>query len=164
MAFCFCAIAVSEFICITKSGETMENFTPYSAFFGGTLIGISASMLMLLNGRIAGISGIVKGLLKPSNCSEINWRIAFLAGLVFGGLGYAMVFPVQITLPQGINMLTLIIGGLLVGFGTAMGNGCTSGHGVCGMSRFSIRSIVATMTFLSTGMLTVYIIRHVLGE
>lgn len=141
----------------------MENFTPYSAFFGGTLIGISASMLMLLNGRIAGISGIIKGLLTEPSVRDIYWRIAFLVGLVLGGFGYSMLFPIQIMLPEGINLPTLIIGGLIVGFGTALGSGCTSGHGVCGMSRFSMRSIIATITFLSTGMLTVYIIRHVFG-
>ena len=141
----------------------MENFTPYSAFIGGSLIGLSASLLMLLNGRIAGISGIVKGLLSPFDFSENNWRIAFLLGLLLGGLGYALLFPVEIILPKGVNTLTLIIGGLLVGYGTSMGGGCTSGHGVCGMARFSLRSIVATMIFLSTGILTVYIIRHVLG-
>ncbi len=141
----------------------MENFTPYSALFGGILIGLSASMLMLLNGRIAGISGIVKGLIKPSSASEINWRIAFIVGLIFGGFAYSLIFPVEIKPPEGINTLTLIIGGLIVGIGTAMGNGCTSGHGVCGVARFSIRSIIATATFLSTGILTVYIIRHVLG-
>lgn len=121
-------------------------------------------MLMLLNGRIAGISGIVKGLLTSFDFSESNWRIAFLVGMIIGGLGYAMLYPVEIILPEGINTLTLIIGGHIVGFGTSMGGGCTSGHGVCGMARFSLRSIVATMIFLSAGMLTVYIIRHVLGS
>lgn len=141
----------------------MEHFTPVSALIGGVLIGLSASLLMLLNGRIAGISGIVGQLMVQRSRSEIAWRLAFVLGLVAGGLVYALFFPMRIEQPAFSSNWVLIIGGLLVGFGTALGSGCTSGHGVCGMARFSLRSLVATLTFLSFGMLTVYLVRHVIG-
>lgn len=141
----------------------MENFNPISAAIGGILIGLSASLLMLLNGRIAGISGIVGQLLNRLDRIEMLWRVAFLVGLIAGGLIYAQFMPVDFPRPVSTNQLTLIIGGLLVGFGTAMGSGCTSGHGVCGISRFSLRSLLATVSFLCMGMLTVYLIRHILG-
>lgn len=141
----------------------MENFTPYSALAGGILIGLSASLLMLLNGRIAGISGMVRGLIMPESLAEFNWRLAFVIGMMIGGFGYVSFFPVSIALPDNINTGMLIIGGFLVGLGTSLGNGCTSGHGVCGLSRFSLRSLIATITFLTTAIVTVYLIRHVIG-
>ncbi|ORU90226.1 MAG: YeeE/YedE family protein [Cycloclasticus sp. symbiont of Poecilosclerida sp. M] len=141
----------------------MENFTPYASSAGGVLIGISASLLMFLNGRVAGISGIVAGLFTNPAMIEKAWRFAFITGLILGGLAYASFNPVEIMPRENMSTAILIVGGLLVGFGTAMGGGCTSGHGVCGMSRFSLRSILATFTFLLSGIITVYLVQHVIG-
>ncbi|HIL40048.1 MAG TPA: YeeE/YedE family protein, partial [Methylococcales bacterium] len=113
----------------------MENFTPYSALFGGILIGLGTSLFMLLNGRIAGISGLLKGLLSQSTTGvDKSWRAAFIIGLVLSGLVYQTFVPIQGSAIENTQPIILIIGGLLVGFGTAMGSGCTSGHGVCGLS------------------------------
>ena len=141
----------------------MENFTPYSSLAGGILIGISASILMYLNGRIAGISGIAADLFNALSLSEKAWRLAFIVGLVGGAFAYAAFFPIDIAPREHMNTGLLIGGGLLIGFGTAMGGGCTSGHGVCGISRFSLRSITATMTFLASGVATVYLVKLFLG-
>ena len=136
------------------------HFTPYSALAGGLLIGLAVTLLLLLNGKIAGISGIVGGLLQPQR-GDIGWRVAFVVGLIsaplFYGLGTTLPQP-QIT----ANTAMLIIAGLTVGIGTRYGAGCTSGHGVCGMSRLSPRSIVATLTFMLAGFITVFLLRHVL--
>ena len=140
----------------------MENFTPLSAFSGGLLIGLSATLLLLFNGRIAGISGIMGGLIKAPR-AELFWRLAFLAGIVIGAFLFKQITP-EFYLPrENYPIWLLACGGFLVGFGTRMGNGCTSGHAVCGIARFSIRSIAATLTFMASGFLTVYLIRHVLG-
>ena len=136
-------------------------FTPYSALAGGALIGIAAALLLLLNGRIAGISGILGGLLRPQP-GDIGWRAAFISGLVFAPLLFAAAAP----LPSAIlNTPTplLISAGLLVGIGTRYGSGCTSGHGVCGIARLSPRSLIATMTFMAAGFVTTYLLRHVFG-
>ena len=133
-------------------------FTPWSALAGGVLIGIAAAMFALLNGRIAGISGIMGGLLKPAT-GDIAWRAAFLLGLVAAPLVYALfaVSPsLQIDAPYG----ALVMAGLLVGVGTRYGSGCTSGHGVCGLSRLSLRSLVATVAFMGAGFATVFVLRH----
>ena len=140
----------------------LENFTPFSALFGGMLIGLSATLLLLMNGRIAGISGIMNGIfLSPKN--EFFWRMAFLAGLVLGAVGFQMLAPGFFSPRQGYPLWLLIPGGFLVGFGARMGSGCTSGHGICGIAVLSKRSIYATITFMASGMLTVFIIRHGLG-
>lgn len=140
----------------------MENFTPLPAFFGGVLIGLSVVWLMLANGRIAGVSGVVGGLLV-SRLRDAGWRVAFLLGLIATPLLYAAVTegvpPVTVTSSTGL----LIAGGLLVGFGGRLGSGCTSGHGVAGIARLSPRSFVATGVFLTAGMATVFITRHVMG-
>jgi uncharacterized membrane protein YedE/YeeE len=140
----------------------MEHFTPFASSIGGMLIGLSASALLLCDGKIAGISGIVGGLLSPVK-NDTLWRAVFVAGLLSGGLLLRFfspqVFAIGITRSTG----ALILAGLLVGFGTRVGNGCTSGHGVCGISRLSPRSILATVTFMATGAATVYIINHLLG-
>lgn len=140
----------------------MENFTPGSALAGGAVIGLSAVLLMALLGRIAGISGIVGGLIRPA-AGEAGWRAAFLVGLVAGpvlwGAAGGAVPPVEIT----AELPVLIAGGLLVGVGTALGSGCTSGHGVCGLARLSPRSLVATLTFMAVGIATVFVTRHVIG-
>lgn len=140
----------------------MANFTPVSAAIGGALIGLSAVLLMLSTGRIAGISGIFSGLLNLRG-EDKGWRIAFLAGLILapviaGGIGYGMAMPV---LPA--NWAIIVVAGLLVGFGTRLGGGCTSGHGICGVARLSPRSVAATAIFMVTAIVTVAVTRHVLG-
>ena len=129
------------------------------AILGGILIGISASLFWALNGRIAGVSGIVGGALLGAK-QERAVRLAFLFGLLIAGLGFAL-FSSRVALPR-LPLLPLAGAGLLVGFGTRMSGGCTSGHGVCGVSRFSVRSLAAVATFMVTGALTVFIVRHVL--
>ncbi len=140
----------------------MENFTPYSALSGGILIGLAATLLLLFNGRIAGISGIMGGLINASK-AELYWRIAFLLGIVIGAFLLHQIRPGFYQPRENFPVWFLALGGFLVGFGTRMGNGCTSGHAVCGIARFSVRSIAATITFMASGFLTVYIVRHVLG-
>lgn len=137
----------------------MSNFTPYSAFFGGLLIGISAVMFLWLTGRIAGISGIMHGVIGAAEDDKL-WRFSFLTGLVLGGLMFQWLSPDAFIPRQGYPIYLLIIGGFLVGFGARLGNGCTSGHAVCGIGNFSIRSIVATLTFMVTGVITVFVLRH----
>lgn len=126
---------------------------------GGALIGLSASLYWSLNGRIAGISGILGGALQ-SRGADRSGRVAFLLGLLLAGIGFA-VFTNRIALPP-LPLLPLAAAGLLVGLGTRLGGGCTSGHGVCGLSRFSPRSLAAVLTFMATGALTVFVVRHVL--
>lgn len=140
----------------------MANFTPLSAAIGGALIGLSAVLLMLSTGRIAGISGIFSGLLNMRG-EDKGWRIAFLAGLVLapviaGLVGYGMSAP---KLPS--SWAVIVVAGLLVGFGTRLGGGCTSGHGICGIARLSPRSIAATVIFMVAAIITVAIVRHGLG-
>ena len=139
----------------------MENFTPYSAFLGGSLIGLSAALLMYFNGRIAGISGMIAGALDIKN-TENHWRLFFLGGLVLAAVIFNLFVP-HAPATYSRSTLLLIISGILVGYGTRLGNGCTSGHAVCGMARLSIRSIVATVTFMGVAILTVFITRHLLG-
>jgi len=140
----------------------MENFTPIASTIGGIMIGLAVAGLYFFNGRILGISNIAYELLKGGNSKHTIWRLTFIAGLICGGLILMVWRPEAIgTSPVSLDILALA--GLLVGFGASLGRGCTSGHGICGMSRLSIRSISATLTFMGTGMLTVYIIRHVLG-
>lgn len=139
----------------------MEYFTPVSALLGGALIGISVTLLLLFNGRIAGISGILNGVfILPRN--EKTWRILFLLGLILGAAMFNQLMPNFFSPRQNYPFWLLVSGGLLVGFGTRMGSGCTSGHGICGIARLSIRSILATLTFMASGIFTVFIIRHVL--
>lgn len=137
------------------------NFTPWTSLAGGMLIGLSAAMFLLFNGRIAGISGILGGLLQwPTG--DLAWRIAFLLGLVGAPLVYGLFAPLP-TVQVDAGAITLVAAGLLVGIGTRYGSGCTSGHGVCGLSRRSPRSLVATVAFMVAGFLTVFIVRHVIG-
>lgn len=136
-------------------------FTPVSALAGGLLIGLAASILVLLNGRIAGISGIVGGLLQPVG-GDVAWRAAFLVGLVAAPLLYAL-FAALPSLRIDADWGALVVAGLLVGVGTRYGSGCTSGHGVCGLSRASPRSMAATMVFIAAGVATVYVARHLLA-
>lgn len=140
----------------------MENFTPVSALIGGALIGISAGFLPWLNGRIAGISGITGDLLSPGK-GEIGWRALFLLGLVGGVAIYRLAGGGLQSIEITGSVPILLIGGLLVGLGTGIGGGCTSGHGVCGIARLSPRSIVATLVFLGVAAGTVFVTRHVMG-
>lgn len=142
----------------------MENFTPVSALIGGGLIGLASGMYLLLNGRIAGISGIVGGLLVRSGSGSAMFeRLAFIIGLIAGPLLLLIASPVKATSIVTSPMPIIIIGGLLVGFGTTLGSGCTSGHGICGLSRFSVRSLVATLSFMAAGFITVFVTRHLIG-
>ena len=141
----------------------MENFTPWSALAGGALIGLAATLLLWLNGRIAGISGIVNGVLQPL-AGDAGWRVMFVVGLVLGCAGFVAAGALPFTPRTGFPLPALLAAGFLVGFGTRMGSGCTSGHGVCGIARFSLRSLIATLTFLATGILTVFLLtRHLPG-
>lgn len=137
------------------------HFTPWTSLAGGVLIGAAAAMLWLLNGKIAGISGVLGGLLRPST-GDIGWRVAFIAGLVAAPLLYQLAAPlppVQIDADTGL----LVVAGLLVGLGTRYGSGCTSGHGVCGLSRLSPRSMVATAAFMAAGFAVVFVVRHLIN-
>ena len=135
------------------------HFTPWASLAGGMLIGAAAAMLLLLNGRIAGISGIVGGLFRPL-AGDIAWRVAFVAGLLVSPV--AVAFFARTPSPRiEAGFGALLVAGLLVGLGTAYGSGCTSGHGVCGLSRLSPRSLVATAAFMLAGVATVFIARHV---
>lgn len=135
-----------------------NNFTPWTSLAGGLLIGLASVILLMFNGRIAGISGIVGGLFNPKR-NDISWRIAFVAGLVLSPLVFALVSPLP-KIQVDANYPVLIVAGLMVGLGTRYGSGCTSGHGVCGLSRRSPRSMFATVAFVFGGFITVYVIRH----
>ena len=137
------------------------HFTPWSSLAGGMLIGLAAALLILFNGRIAGISGILGGLLPPTP-GDAAWRALFLLGLVLAPFAWGAVRPLPLLHIEAGHGL-LVAAGLLVGIGTRYGSGCTSGHGVCGMARLSPRSVVATCTFVATGFVTVYLLRHVFG-
>ncbi|ACK82186.1 YeeE/YedE family protein [Methylorubrum extorquens] len=140
----------------------MDGFTPLSATLGGVMIGAAAALFLLLNGRIAGISGILGGLLAPPS-RETGWRAAFLAGLVPAPLVYAGFGGSLPPVTVDASFPLLVIAGLLVGFGARLGAGCTSGHGVCGIGRGSPRSLAATGTFMAVAILTVFVTRHLLG-
>ena len=138
-----------------------DMFTPWSALAGGVLIGFAAGMFVLLNGRIAGISGIIGGLLKPAR-GDVVWRMAFIGGLVVAPMVYALAATLPV--PQiDAGYGALVAAGLLVGIGTRYGSGCTSGHGVCGLSRLSPRSLAATAVFMAAGFVTVFMMRHLLN-
>ena len=137
------------------------HFAPWPALAGGLLIGAACAALILFNGRIAGISGIIGGVLRPSR-GDIGWRLAFIGGLILAPVLYGLAAPLP-ALHLDANNLTLVVAGLLVGVGTRYGAGCTSGHGVCGLSRRSPRSVAATIAFMLAGFATVYLVRHVLA-
>ncbi len=141
----------------------MANFTPVAATIGGALIGLAAVLLLWLNGRVAGVSGILYGVFSRDK-SERNWRILFVIGLIFGGLLYQTIADQPLATRTEFPPLLLIGAGLLVGIGTRLGSGCTSGHGVCGISRFSLRSVMATLMFVGAGMAATTIVRIFLGS
>ena len=138
-----------------------SNFTPWSSLAGGLLIGLAAALFLLLNGRIAGISGILGGLLRPA-AGDMAWRVAFILGLVGAPLLFQLFSPLP-AVQVDADTATLVAAGLLVGVGTRYGSGCTSGHGVCGLSRLSPRSLVATVAFMAAGFVTVFLVRHLIG-
>ena len=138
-----------------------NHFTPWASLAGGILLGLASAIFILVNGRILGISGIVGGLLGP-RAGDASWRIAFVLGLLTAPALYLLVAgPVPATIDAGWG--TVVLAGLLVGVGTRYGSGCTSGHGVCGLSRLSPRALVATLSFMAAGFATVYLVRHVLA-
>lgn len=138
------------------------HFTPWTALAGGILLGLASAAFILLNGRVLGISGILGGLLTPRR-GDIGWRMSFLAGLLLAPAVLALLAPGLLRAPRiDAGTVTLIAAGLLVGIGTRYGSGCTSGHGVCGLSRLSPRSLAATLAFMAAGFATVFIIRHLI--
>lgn len=137
----------------------MDNFTPISALIGGGLIGLSAVILILVKGRIAGISGILGGALTFP-LGDLAWRVLFLAGLVAGAALYNLLAPAPFVVEFDAGTPLLLVAGLLVGFGSSLGSGCTSGHGVCGIARLSPRSIGATVLFMAVAMATLFLMRH----
>jgi len=140
----------------------MTHFTPFSALLGGLLIGLASALLWLFHGRIAGITGILGGAFTQRPAGNA-WRWMFLLGLVAGAAGYAAVAGTHASVRTGFPVPLLVLAGLLTGFGTSLANGCTSGHGVCGLGRLSVRSLVATLTFLLVAIATTYGVRHVAG-
>ena len=139
------------------------HFTPWSSLSGGIILGVASALFILINGRVLGISGILGGLLPPK-AGDTFWRLAFLAGMFASPWVFNLLAPAEfITAPQiDADLVMLVIAGLLVGIGTRYGSGCTSGHGVCGLSRMSTRSLVATLSFMAAGFLTVYVVRHLI--
>ena len=136
------------------------HFTPWGSLSGGLLLGVASGLFILINGRILGVSGILGGLLAPRS-GDVAWRLSFLVGMAVAPLVAASLFPASIGLPRiDAGYLTIAGAGLLVGFGTRYGSGCTSGHGVCGLSRLSPRSLMSTLTFMGAGFLMVYLLRH----
>ena len=146
-----------------RKGNAMTTFTPLASLLGGILIGVAAVALMAFEGRVAGISGIASRLLPPYRDGETLARAAFILGLVLAPVSLTLIagYPVIQTVSR--NLPLMVVAGLLVGFGTVLGNGCTSGHGVCGIARFSARSIVATLVFMAVAFATVFVTRHVVG-
>ena len=140
----------------------MENFTPVSALVGGAMIGLGSVVLMLFNGRVAGIAGIVGGLFGAQG-PEIGWRLAFVAGLIVGSLLVPLAGGMIPDVAIDASLPMVVAAGLLVGFGTRLGNGCTSGHGVCGLARLSLRSLAATLTFMAAGAAAVFVLRRLIG-
>jgi uncharacterized membrane protein YedE/YeeE len=137
-------------------------FTPGPALLGGIILGIAASLFVLLHGRILGISGIISGLLTPKP-SDANWRLILLLGILSAPFWAALLFDIHTKVVIDADWFAIILAGVLVGFGANYGSGCTSGHGICGLSRLSPRSLIATFSFMSAGFLMVFVIRHVLG-
>ena len=138
-----------------------NHFTPWASLAGGILLGLASAIFILVNGRILGISGIVGGLFRPK-AGDVGWRLSFLLGLLVAPLLYTLVAgPIAPRIDAG--WVTVLIAGVLVGVGTRYGSGCTSGHGVCGLSRLSPRSLVATLAFMGAGFVTVFVMRHVLA-
>lgn len=140
----------------------MDISLAFRALIGGVLIGFAAVLLLFADGKIAGISGMIGGVMRTPTSSS-DWRYAFLGGMIIGGWVLQRAGVIVFTPAEGRSLAAIIAAGLLVGFGTQIGSGCTSGHGVCGIGRFSMRSIVATLIFIAAGAITVFVVRHFLG-
>ena len=141
----------------------MEHFTPVASTVGGALIGLSAVLFMFWHGRIVGISGFLGGLFTTEGRAEVSWSAPFLLGLLLGGVALAQIYPAGFAVDVVRSPAAIVVAGLLVGFGTQLGSGCTSGHGICGLSRLSPRSLAATLTFMGTGAVTAAVVTHVFG-
>ncbi|MEQ8954932.1 MAG: YeeE/YedE family protein [Gammaproteobacteria bacterium] len=140
----------------------MENFTPISGIIGGIFIGLAATLTLWANGRIAGISGILSGVIFPGR-NDFGWRALFIGGLVTGPVLFVLLSGESLTVDVQTGPVLTVVAGLLVGFGTRLGSGCTSGHGICGIARFSKRSFSATATFVAVAVITVFLTRHLFG-
>lgn len=138
-------------------------FTPWASLSGGILIGVAATLLMLVLGRVMGATGVLAGLVQPSSGQDFAWRAALLAGMVTGPAVVWLITGQMPAVQVPVSTVALVIGGLIVGIGVTFGSGCTSGHGVCGMARLSPRSIVATLTFMAATFATVFVVRHVIA-
>lgn len=138
-----------------------NHFTPWASLAGGIILGLAAALFVLLNGRVLGISGILGGLIKP-RAGDAGWRIAFVAGLIAAPVVWRLFAPLPVPSVEA-SLPVLVIAGLLVGWGTRYGSGCTSGHGVCGLARLSPRSLAATLAFMAAGFVTVYVARHLVA-
>jgi uncharacterized protein len=138
------------------------SFTPFPSLLGGVILGVAAALYVLLHGRILGISGIVSGLLHPK-FGDTTWRWVLILGIFSSPFWFTLLFDAQPIVVVDSDWFAIVVAGLLVGFGSQYGSGCTSGHGICGLSRLSPRSLVATLTFMGAGFFTVYILRHVIG-
>lgn len=140
----------------------VANFTPWASLIGGAMIGLAAMLLMLVNGRVMGVSGILGGIIRPQGEGDVSWRLLFVGGMVLGPFIVWMVGGAPIEITPVASGIWLYGAALLVGVGTAIGVGCTSGHGICGLARLSMRSLVAVMTFMTSAIIVVYIMRHVM--
>ena len=141
----------------------MENFTPMSSLVGGALIGLAAAMLMIGYGRIAGASGLLAGVVFPQSKSEMLWRAIVIASMIASAPLLAALFGIRPNVVPPVSLVQVAIGGLIVGVGGTLGSGCTSGHGICGLARFSVRSLVAVVSFMVTAFVSVFVLRHVVG-
>lgn len=139
----------------------MVNFTPFASLIGGAMIGLAAVLLMLVNGRVMGVSGILGGIIRPQGEGDVSWRLLFVGGMIIGPFIVWMVGGTPIEVTPVASGIWLHVAALLVGIGTAIGAGCTSGHGICGLARLSMRSLVAVMTFMISAIIMVYLVRHV---
>lgn len=141
----------------------MANFTPFASLIGGAMIGLAAVLLMLVNGRVMGVSGILGGIVRPQGEGDISWRLLFVVGMIIGPMIVWAVAGEPIEITPVAEGMWLHVAALLVGMGTAIGAGCTSGHGICGLARLSVRSFAAVMIFMAAAIIVVYLVRHVFG-
>ena len=139
-----------------------QNFTPYASLIGGVMIGLAALLLMLTHGRVMGVSGILGGIVMPSDKSDIRWRVLFVIGMLAGPFAVIHLLDRPVDIMPAASGMILPVAGFIVGLGTAIGSGCTSGHGICGLARLSPRSLVAVGAFMVTGIATVFLVRHVM--
>ena len=139
-----------------------QNFTPYSSLIGGVMIGLAALQLMLAHGRVMGVSGILGGIVMPSGKSDIGWRVLFVIGMIAGPFAVTHLLDCPVDIMPAASGLILPVAGFIVGLGTAIGSGCTSGHGICGLARLSPRSLLAVGAFMATDIATVFLVRHVM--